>query len=280
MRIDFHTHIFPDAIAEKALRQLTENTRRFEAIYGVSEPYTDATADGLLASSKAAGLDLSVVMPIATSPHPSSTINNFAAQIDKLSGLRSFGSVHPRNPDALQELERVKELGLRGIKLHPEYQGCYADEPVMVAVVKKAAECGLWILFHAGKDVGMPLPVHCAPEHVARLREAVPDAHIILAHMGGFCLWEEAERILPELDVYVDTSYCFPKYPEQWERFARLIRALGISHVLFGTDSPWSDQSETVHVMQKFFDEYRFTKAECDAIFGGNAAKILGITEL
>lgn len=277
MRIDIHTHIFPDAIAEKALCKLTESTRSYESIYGVITPYTNATADGLLASSKAAGLDYSVVLPIATSPHPSHTINNFAAAINKRPGLRSFGSVHPRNPEAMQELERIKELGLRGIKLHPEYQNCYVDESATIAVVKKATELGLWVLFHAGRDIGIQGPVHCAPEHVARLRDAVPDAHIILAHLGGFNMWKEIEGVLPSLGVYVDTSFSISKFTEQWELFARMIRALGVDRVMFGTDSPWNDQTQAVHVTEKFFKEYGFSKPESDAIFGGNAAKILGL---
>lgn len=150
MLIDFHTHLFPDAIAGKALARLAENTRPYVSVYGETRPHTDATAAGLAASSREAGLDVSVVMPIATSPRPSETINNFAAQVDAMPGLRSFGSVHPDNPDAMKELERAASLGLKGIKLHPEYQGFYADSPACAAVVKKAAELGLWVLFHAG----------------------------------------------------------------------------------------------------------------------------------
>lgn len=278
MRIDIHSHIFPDALAERALRELTEKTRPYESIYGVITPYANGTADGLLASSKAAGLDFSVVMPIATSPHPTHTINNFAAAVDQRPGLRSFGTVHPRNPDVMRELERVKELGLRGIKLHPEYQNCFADEPASVAVVQKATELGLWVLFHAGLDVGIHGPVHGTPERFARLRRAVPDARMILAHLGGFNMWEEVEQVLPDLvGVYVDTSYSIPAFPEQRDRFARMIRAFGTDHVLFGTDSPWNDQAESIRATEKFFKEYQFSKAESDAILGGNAAGILGI---
>lgn len=111
MLIDFHTHLFPDAIAGKALARLVENIRPYVSVYGETRPHTDATAAGLAASSRAAGLDVSVVMPIATSPRPSETINNFAAQVDAMPGLRSFGSVHPDNPDAMKELERAAILG-------------------------------------------------------------------------------------------------------------------------------------------------------------------------
>ena len=275
MIIDFHTHLFPDAIAARALSRLVDNTRPYTQRYGETRPHTDATAAGLTASARAAGIDVSVVMPIATSPRPSETINTFAAEVDRLPGLRSFGSVHPRCPDAFRELERIRQLGLRGIKLHPEYQGCFADAPETVAVVKRAGELGLWVLLHAGEDIGMPPPVHCAPEHAVRLCEAAPEARIIFAHMGGYRQWQEAERILPGSGAYVDTSFCLPNHPEEWERFALLARALGADHVLFGTDSPWADQAQALACARRFFDQAGFTGEEREAMLGGNAAAIL-----
>ena len=276
MLIDFHTHLFPDAIAEKARARLVENPRPYASVYGETRPHTDATTAGLTASSRAAGLDVSVVMPIATSPRPSETINNFAAQVDALPGLRSFGSVHPDNPDAMKELERAASLGLRGIKLHPEYQGFFADSPACAAVVKKAAELGLWVLFHAGEDIGMPPPVHCTPAHVVRLRDRVPGAKIILAHMGGYRCWDEVERMLPSMDVYLDTSFCLPNERGEWDRFARIIRAAGCGRVLFGSDSPWADQAEALAAAREFLAAYGFSGEEQAAVLGGNAARILG----
>lgn len=276
MLIDFHTHLFPDAIAGKALARLVENTRPYVSVYGETRPHTDATAAGLAASSRAAGLDVSVVMPIATSPRPSETINNFAAQVDAMPGLRSFGSVHPDNPDAMKELERAASLGLKGIKLHPEYQGFFADSAACAAMVKKAAELGLWVLFHAGEDIGMPPPVHCAPAYVARLCDKAPGAKIILAHMGGYRRWAEAEVLLPSMDVYLDTSFCLPNERGEWDRFARIIRAAGCDRVLFGTDSPWADQTQTLAAAREFLAVYGFTGAEQAAVLGGNAARILG----
>jgi len=276
MRIDFHTHAFPDKIAAGALAHLRENTRTYESLYGSAHAHTDATLAGLTASSRAAGLDISLVLPIATSPKPSETLNNFAAFTDKQPGLRSFGSVHPLNPQAQAEVHRIRELGLRGIKLHPEYQNCYADSPEVIAVVRAAAECGLAVIFHAGADIGMPPPVHCTPEHVARLCGAVPDAHIILAHMGGYRMWDEVLRRLPDLPVDIDMSFCLPNHPEAHDLFARIIRRIGVTHVLFGSDSPWADQKTALEAACAFLTHYGFSPEEQDAILGGNAARILG----
>ena len=97
MIIDFHTHIFPDPLAKKALDLLTKSLREQEPDVDPNVPYTDGTAAGLSKSARVAGIDISVVMPIATSAKSSMTINSFAAQVDKMPGLRSFGSVHPTN---------------------------------------------------------------------------------------------------------------------------------------------------------------------------------------
>lgn len=277
MVIDFHTHIFPDSLAKKALEKLIQNLRSQEPDADPNAPYTDATAAGLAASAKAAGIDICVVMPIATSPKPSLTLNNFAAQVDKLPGLRSFGSVHPNYDGALEELEIIKELGLRGIKLHPEYQGSNPDSNETIELVRKAAELDLWVLFHAGVDIGLPAPVHGTPARFARLREAVPEAKIILAHMGGFRMWQEVEDAYKSLSFYIDTSFSLDVHPEEGDRFARIIRLIGANHVLFGSDSPWADQKKALQLTGSFLSQHGFTKQECDAILGGNAAKVLGL---
>lgn len=278
MIIDAHAHAFPSKIAAGALKSLTDNARQYAHIYGDAQAHTDATVDGLTVSSRNAGIDISLVLPIATSAKPSHTLNDFAAAADKLPGLRSFGSVHPHNPDAVTEVARIRELGLKGIKLHPEYQGCYVDEAPTVNVVRAAAEHGLWVVFHAGADIGKPPPFHCTPDRVCRLRQAVPDARIILAHMGGYRMWEDVLARLPEMDVVLDTCYCLPNHPDQHGLFAELIRANGTDRVLFGTDSPWADQAETLRVTRDFLSAHHFTTSESAAILGGNAARILGVT--
>ena len=275
MVIDFHSHAFPDKLAESALQSLLLNAQSQEDIFGKASTYTNGTAAGLLASAKRAGIDCSVVLPIATSPKPSKTINDFAAALDRTTGLRSFGSVHPLNPERRKELARIAGMGLRGIKLHPEYQGCYADSEAMIATVREATEEGLWVILHAGKDIGMPPPVHCTPKQVIRLREAVPDARLILAHFGGYLLWEEVLESLMQMQVWVDTSFCLPNHPEKHSLFAQIIRKNGIHRVLFGTDSPWADQTLAVKTTREFLLKYHFTKTETEAIMGINALQIL-----
>lgn len=278
MVIDFHTHAFPDKIAAGALEVLTENTRRFASIYGESRPHHDGTLKGLAASSKQGGIDVSLILPIATSPKPSHSIGDFGAAADKIPGLRSFGSVHPRSPVWREELERQRELGLLGIKLHPEYQGCYADEPETIAVVKAAGELGLWWFFTQGwmwewrrlstaRPTGRPFAGRGAryPDcpgpsgrglDVGRGRAYPCRGRLLLRYQP---LGSGASR---PLDLFGD-----------------ILRTIGPNRVLFGTDSPWTEQKYAVEQMRVFLDQQRFTPEESAAILGGNAAAILQIQE-
>ena len=119
MVIDFHTHAFSDKIVEKAMGSLVETS-------GI-KPYTDGSVKGLLEHMDKCGVDKSVILPIATKPAQQKIINSWANEIMS-DRIYPFGSVHPDAEDICEELERIKELGLYGVKLHPDYQNFMADE--------------------------------------------------------------------------------------------------------------------------------------------------------
>ena len=68
--------------------------------------------------------------------------------------LIPFGSVFPHAPDALEELERIRDMGLVGVKFHPDYQGFFVDDEKMKPIYRKISQLGLITVFHAGKDYG------------------------------------------------------------------------------------------------------------------------------
>ena len=144
-------------------------------------------------------------------------------------------------------------------------------------MVRKASALGLWVVFHAGADIGMPPPIHCTPERVIRLRQDAPDAKILLAHLGGYRVWEEVLAAMPAMGAAIDTSFCIAGHPERWELFAAIIRAAGVSRVFFGTDSPWEDQAASLDATRRFLTASGFSREETAAILGGNAARELGI---
>jgi len=261
--IDFHTHIFPDALAGRALAELSTKAE--------VPPFTDGTAAGLRASSRAAGIDVSVAMPIATRPRHARGINKWAAELNAADdGLLSFGTIHPAQEDWEEEIEWLQDNFVDGVKFHSDYQDTFVDDPIMIDICTALCAAGIMVLFHAGVDIGLPPPVHCPPERLARLLDAVPDLTVVAAHMGGFRQWDEVTEILVGRELYFDTSYALPYMGT--EKFVQMVRAHGAEHILFATDSPWADQAAELAAIR----DLPLTDTEKAAILGGNAEFILG----
>ena len=149
MIIDIHTHTFPDKIAAATLDKLKHLSHTI--------PFADGTAAGLAASMARAGVDRSVVMPVATSPRQVPHVNDASARMNELgaqTGVLSFGCMHPDFDGWKEELARVRDLGLKGIKLHPQYQDTDFDDPRYLRILDRCGELGLVVLTHAGLDIG------------------------------------------------------------------------------------------------------------------------------
>jgi predicted TIM-barrel fold metal-dependent hydrolase len=263
MVIDFHVHCFPDDIVHRATQALSK---------AANLPLmSDGTVAGIKASMKKAGIDKSVVLNIATKPSQTVNITKWSSSIQD-DEIIAFGSVHPDSRDWKDQLTAIKDAGLKGVKFHPEYQKFYVDDPKMYPVYEKAAELGLIIIFHAGIDLGMPAPYHCTPDRMKRVVRAIPGASIVAAHMGGFEYWDDVERYLVGEEIYFDTS--FSLHEMSIGQFKRILSGHGYQKLLFASDSPWGDQyteAERIREME-LSDEAR------DAIMGGNAARLLGLT--
>lgn len=263
MVIDFHTHIFPDKIAQKTIEILSERSKL--------KAHTDGTLNGLIQSMEACGVDYSVVLPIATKPSQADTINTYAAQITEKKGIISFGSVHPFSENWRAELDRISSLGLKGIKLHPDYQDFFIDDERIFPVIEYANRLGLIIVFHSGVDIGLPGDVRCPPCKARKMIDAVGGGKLVFAHTGGFRLWSEAEEFLAGQDIYFDISCTLSELSNKG--FLSIIKAHGADKCLFGTDSPWSSQSDDINVLKNT----GLSTSELEDILYNNAAKLLEI---
>lgn len=265
MMIDFHTHIFPDKIAARSIEALSK-------VSGVTAA-TDGTLNGLLASMEKSGVDLSVIMPVVTKPAQFETVNTFAAKVNEqyAGRLLSFGGLHPDSADYKAELDRIKELGLPGIKLHPDYQGVMIDDVRFMNIIEYADALGLIIMVHAGIDIGLPEPVHCPPDKARKVLDALKPKKLVLAHMGGWKQWDKVYEYLAGEQVYLDTAFCFDYISE--EMFLKLCEKHGTDKILFATDSPWSDARRDIDVIKNL----PMSDAEKAAIFSGNAKKLLNM---
>lgn len=261
MLIDFHTHIFPEKIASRAIQNLSLRA-------GGAVPYYDGTKEGLLACMREKNIDKSVVLSIATNPGQMRSVNDFAASVNGGS-LISFGSVHPDAPDALDELQRICDLGMKGIKLHPDYQEFYGDDPKMWPIYEKAAKLGLIVVFHTGVDIGLYPPVYMTPRRLANALAPLEGAVVVAAHFGGYMMWEEAIECIAGRDIYLDTAYSAGSIPPGIVR--QIVKEHGTGRILFGSDLPWSDPVEEARLL-KTLD---LSKEELEDIFCRNAQRIL-----
>lgn len=268
MIIDFHTHIFPDKIAKRAISSLEENLKRASGLD--KKAATDGTLDGLKKSMRENGIDYSVVMPIATSEKQTPSINKFAKEISGKDGVLSFGSLHPDQEGTEEILEQIKRDGFIGIKLHPEYQGFYIDSENSLRVLKKAEELGLFVMLHTGRDAGMPPPVHCLPERLKNALRFVDGGNIIAAHMGGYLEWDGVLEHIAGSRIYLDTSYSVGIMED--ELAEKIIKKHGTKKILFGSDSPWQVQGDAVRAVERL----NLTDSEKQDIFSENAKLILG----
>lgn len=263
MLIDFHTHCFPDKIADKAIAKLSDAS-------GGLEPHTDGTVNGLHESMAREGVDLSVVLNIATNAHQQGSVNDFAAAVNEEHGLIAFGSVFPQSPDAFEQLERIKERGLKGVKLHPDYQGFSVDDPSLKPLYRKISELGLITVFHAGYDYGFPPPYGATPEKMA-IALSWFDSPVVAAHWGGIQCAQGVLKHLCGREIYFDTSFGYGQMPRYFAE--QIVEKHGVERLLFGTDTPW----HTPTMERRLLDHLGLSKQEREQIDYKNAKRLLAL---
>lgn len=261
---DFHTHAFPDRIAQRAMESLSHTA-------GGVRPNHDGTAEDLLRAVRRAGADRAVVLNIATNERQQHSVNTFAIEINRRyeGALTAFGSIAPFSDQAFEELERLKEAGVRGIKLHPDYQNFFVNDARLHPLYRKIGEMGFITVFHAGIDIGYPEPVHCTPRMLAKVLPLFGGAPVVAAHMGGWMMWKDALRDLCGKGLYLDTAFSSGRMPPEYAR--AMIRRHGAQRILFGSDMPWGNTADEI----AFVHALGLTDTELAQILGENAQALL-----
>jgi hypothetical protein len=234
--IDFHTHIFPDKIATRAVAALAEKS-------GDYAPRTDGTLKGLLASMDRAGISLSVVANIATRPSQMLPIFEFCMHI---AGERIVPliSVHPENTmnDVGALFARAAEAGIRGVKLHPMYQGFAIDDRKMYPLYQLIEHYGFFVVFHTGYDMAFPGNTQADVGRVKAIAGQFKDLTIVATHVGGWRQWDRSGILGKCGNVYTETSITMTEVND--DQFLEALSQFDEDRVMFGSDSPWSDQKE------------------------------------
>lgn len=264
--IDSHCHIYPEKIAARA----AEGTSVFYDGAPISGKGT--TAD-LKEHAVRAGIDHCIVQSVATTPKQVKSINEFIAAKVK-SGDELFtglGTMHPESEDLRGDFEHLKELGLKGIKMHPDIQRFCIDDPRCMSIYEMCEGAGIPVLLHTGDN----RYDFSNPNRLLPTVKAFPKLTFIGAHFGGWSIWDEASRIMAGLDnFYVDCSSSMP-----WigtEKAFELVRRYGAERVLFGTDYPmWNPKAELDAFLSIPLDEN-----EIRSILNINAKKLFFRSEV
>lgn len=263
MLIDFHTHCFPEKIAQRAIEKLSFAS-------GGLEPYTDGTHGGLKNLMAESNVDVSVVLSIATNATQQRNVNDFAQSINNKEDTLAFGSVFPFSEDALYELERIKSMGLKGVKLHPDYQGFEVDDERLKPLYKKISQLGLITVFHAGFDYGFKPPYGGMPQKMAKALSWF-SSPVVAAHWGGINCNEDVLKYLCGTDIYFDTSFGYSMMPKYYAE--KILEKHTADKMLFGTDTPW----HTANMEFKLLNSLGLSKEEMEKITHKNAQKLLRI---
>ena len=232
---DAHCHIFPQKIAEKA-------SANIGSFYSLKMRF-DGSVEALMKLYKKAGVNGCLVQSVATVPAQAEHINDFIAQSvrDNPDMFVGFCSLHPQmeKKAIAAEIDRAIGLGLKGIKLHPDFQEFRIDDRKAYDIYE-AAEGRLPILFHTG-DKRFD---YSSPRRLANALKDFPNLTAIAAHFGGWSQWSDGEKYLADNpNVYVDTSSSL--YAFSPDRALEYIRAFTPDRIMFGTDYPmWSVEDE------------------------------------
>ena len=269
MIIDFHTHIWPDSLAPKAIKVLSDNAK------GKYFQSTDGTAASLYKPMNEWGIDKSVVLPVQTKESQTKTVNEYAKALNDSplyeKRIISFGGIWPYTENYKKDIDFILSLNLKGIKFHPEYQGFTIDDERFFPLYEYALSKGLILIFHAGADIAFEGPLHSSPRQFRRIAEAMGGGVIVAAHLGGHLQTEEALQDLAGSSVYVDTSMGFDFYGK--ENFLKMVKLHGADKILFASDSPWSNAKAEIDTIKSL----PITDEEKQLILGKNAQRLLGL---
>ncbi|MBZ4646942.1 MAG: uncharacterized protein PWR27_1075 [Petroclostridium sp.] len=258
--IDFHSHAFPEAVEEKAVRNLGE-------YYSLEMPCRGRIQD-LLESAAEGNIEKLVVHATATRAGQVENVNNWIASITNDDNIIGFGTLHPDYPHIKEELDRIERLGLKGIKLHPEFQAFDIDDPRMYPIYEEIGS-RLPVLFHMG-DENLD---YSSPSKLAKVLELFPKLKVVAAHLGGYARWNEVRQHLIGKDFFMDTSSSLWRL-EPGEA-VDIIRSHGADKVFFGTDYPIASHRDELNR----FMNLALTEEEREMILFKNACNFLNLQD-
>lgn len=262
--IDFHTHVYPEKIAVKATQSLSSS-------FGKDGEWP-ATAENLVIFEKAAGINKAVILPVAIKETQVRKINEFAVESNRefCEHIIGFGALHAAQQNLIDEIDFIKQSGLKGIKIHPDQQQFAIDDERLFDAYKYLSETGLVVLFHCG-DLKSDLS---HPRRLKKVAALFPKLKIVGAHFGGWTIFDEAYELVRNENIHFDMSSSM--YLLGAEKTARFIKDYGVEKIFFGTDFPLCDPQEEI---RKFLS-LNISEDDKEKIAWKNAAEFLELKTL
>ena len=236
--IDIHTHIYPEAISQKA----TDSIREFYQLDGGG---MDGSASMLLSQGDKAGIENFIILPVGMRPDRVRHVNDFIlSQVAAEARFIGFGTVHAAMDQLTDEVEYIMENGLRGIKMHPDFQEFDINDPRLFPLYEMVQD-KLPVMFHMGDkryDYSHPMKLR-------RILELFPKLQVIAAHFGGYSMYETAYELLHDKDCIFDISSSLMFMKDGVAE--KYINAFGAERMAFGSDYPlWDPVTEVQRFTQ------------------------------
>lgn len=258
--IDFHSHVYPEAIAPKAADSIRE-------FYHLGDDAMDGKVQTLLEQGTKAGIEKFVILPVALRPSRTRHINDFILeQVAKEPRFYGYGTLHAGMENLCEEVEYIMEKGLRGLKMHPDSQVFAIDDPRLFPVYDMIGD-KLPILFHMGDH-------RFDYSHPARLRKVLdlfPKLQVIAAHFGGYSMYDTAAELLYDKDCFFDVSSSLMFMEEGVAE--KYINHYGAERFVYGSDFPMWDP---VREMERFM-QLKLTDSQKEQIAHITAEQILKV---
>ena len=247
--IDIHTHIYPQPVAQKAANAI-------EDFYELDGAGMNGTVQMLRDRGKEAGISQFVILPVAVLPDRTRHINDFIIEQAKAyEDFVCFGTIHAEQPDVAGEAEYILENGLRGVKMHPDFQHFTIDDPRLFPAYEAIAG-KIPVIFHMG-DARYD---YSQPARLRHILELFPKLEAIGSHFGGYKMYEEAYQQLKDTNCIFDisSSLMFMEDGVAEDYISRY----GAERMAYGTDYPLWDPVQEV----KRFQQLKLTDEQFEQI--------------
>jgi uncharacterized protein len=242
--VDFHVHLPTREWLDETMRGYTEPAERYFRATVARKSLEEV-------ASEYQRLDILAVLlawDAETATHRPRLSNEYVAQavVDFPGSFVGFGSVDPlKREEAVNGIDRIKELGLKGVKFHPSIQRFAPDDERFWPIFERCEQLGLIGLFHTGTSgVGAGMPGgqgirldYCRPIRLDTVAAEFPNFQIVAAHFGYPWHDEMLAIALHKTNVHVDISGWAPRYIPS--SVVRELKGRLQDQFLFGSDYPF-----------------------------------------